>query len=154
MTIHTIRGSTGRVRNMFLVASNIITSSDIAFYVAATHGGKDIAVQILQNEREAAWIALGMYLGDILAELAIQGYQIKQINKKSKELYKQVKLSSFKYVAKSLAVDSIGWAWLTPAWFDFFMFIIGATSSLQISLESDPEPDINCWWDDVKEESF
>jgi hypothetical protein len=64
MTLSTIRGSIGRVRNMYLFMTNVVASSDIAFYIASTHGRPDIGKEILGNIKTGAEAMVALYFSE------------------------------------------------------------------------------------------
>ena len=86
MTLSTVRGSIGRVRNMYIVFAAAVASSDIAFYIAATHGGKEVAAEIMENLRLCVAGLIVVYYADVLGTAFGPGVlTAKQLQAKFKE---------------------------------------------------------------------
>lgn len=161
MTLSTIRGATGDIRLLYMFFANVKSSCDIAFYIAATHGGIDVAYDVLEAEREATYGMMVTVWAAALLSVLGPAYKSWKDVKTVFSSMPRTNLSSVTdqaMLAKKQALGRIGmnfaqggkqiigYAWLMPAFWDLYMFNLESTSELQLAITEMKPEEFPCKW--------
>jgi len=66
MTMHTIRGSTGIIKALYVFHANIITSSDMGIFMAISNGAYEIARHLNETKKDAVNKTRALYYGTLI----------------------------------------------------------------------------------------
>ena len=67
MTLHTIRGSTGIIKQLYVFHANIVTSSDMGIFMAVTNGANIIAHRLNELKRDAVMKTRALYYATLIS---------------------------------------------------------------------------------------
>lgn len=66
MTLHTIRGTTGIIKQLYVFHSNIVTSSDMGIFMAVSNGADIIAHRLNELKRDAVNKTRALYYATLV----------------------------------------------------------------------------------------
>lgn len=151
MTITTIRGSIGRVRNMYIFFAAAVASSDIAIYVAATHGGLRVAKETIDMMREAVFGLIIVYFADILG--AFTGpFMTTWLQNKNEIIGKGSSWGNrgtalVRGVASAASMEMFAYFFLLEPWWNLWMFYLSMAYEMKIAVEEAEQKETLCKWE-------